>query len=780
MISLLRAKTRWKQKRQDSEEVMRLSQSLQLTPFVVSLLLNRGLRTEQEIVNFLYTEQHFHDPFLLHDMKQSVERIHQAIEDGEHILIFGDYDADGVSSTTLLLLTLQELNANVSFYIPNRFTEGYGPNEAAFRWAKSEGYSLIITVDTGISAIKEADVAKELGIDLIITDHHEPSPSLPDAYAIVHPRLGETYPFGYLAGVGVAFKLSHALLGRVPDHLLDIAVIGTIADLVPLIGENRLIAKKGIEKLRQTTRPGYLALFRVANINASEINEEAIGFSVGPRINAVGRLGDADPAVQLLTTKDQEEAEFLAQEINTTNQLRQDIVKQITEEAMLEVEERFSPERNKVLVIAKEGWNAGVIGIVASKLVERYYRPTIILSIDHQKGIAKGSARSIEGFDLFDNLSKCRDLLPHFGGHTMAAGMSLAISDVDELRNRLNGLAEEVLTEEHLLPITEIDTTCSLSDVTLSSIEEMQLLAPFGVDNPKPCIRIEDVALESIRQIGTDGSHLKLLLQDGESKLDCVGFGFGFVVEQISPLSRVSVVGEATINEWNHFRKPQIMISDISVEHWQLFDLRGMRNIEKCITSLPENLLTVLYFREPPTFSSSIRGMVQRASEATEHSLNGRYVVLYDLPESIDDVKQLFTKGFPSRIYTVFWHEYEHTFNTIPTRDHFKWYFSFLRQNAAFSLREYGEKLCQHKGWSKDTVKFMTQVFFELEFVTIKNGVIFMKDIVSKRDLSESDTFREKMNGLQVEKELVYSTYQQLYTWFSNMQKSCLTCQEAY
>lgn len=779
MISLLRAKTRWNEKSQDEEEVKRLSQSLHITPFVISLLMNRGLQTEQEIVDFLFTEQQFHDPFLLHDMKLAVPRILHAIEEGERILIFGDYDADGVSSTTLLMLTLEELHANVSFYIPNRFTEGYGPNEAAFRWAKDEGFSLIITVDTGISAIKEAEVAKEIGLDLIITDHHEISPQLPDAYAIIHPRIGDSYPFQHLAGVGVAFKLSHALLGRVPEHLLDIAVIGTIADLVPLFGENRLIAKKGIEKLRETSRPGYRALFQVANINANEINEESIGYSIGPRINAVGRLGDADPAVQLLITNDLEEARFLAGEIDSTNRLRQDIVKKIADEAIQEVEDKYSSDQNKVLVIAKEGWNAGVIGIVASKLVERYYRPTILLSIDREKGIAKGSARSIEGFDLFANLSTCRDLLPHFGGHAMAAGMSLSLGDVDDLRSRLNQLADATLSEEQLFPITDIDTTCTLGEVTISAIEELQLLAPFGVGNPKPCIRIEEAAIESIRQIGSDGSHIKLLLRDGDTKLDCVGFGFGHVAEEISPMSRVSVVGEVSINEWNHFRKPQIMISDLAVNYWQLFDYRGDRNIEKFLLSLPEDKVTAIYFQKAIS-AFSLPGALLQAKEVTEQLLTGRYVVLLDLPVSMDEVEKLFAKGFPERIYAVFHQENQHTFSTVPTRDHFKWYFAFLRQQAPFSLSKHGAKLCQHKGWSKDTVIFMTQVFFELEFVTIKDGLIFMSDCISKRDLLESATYREKINGLQVEKELVYSTYQQLFMWFSNMQSSSLTCQEAY
>lgn len=782
---MLRAKTRWKQKTSNEELVQQLSDSLQLTPFVTSLLINRGLETEEEITNFLYMErQDFHDPFLLKDMDRAVQRIQHAIETGEQILIFGDYDADGVSSTTVLLLALQELGAQVEFYIPNRFTEGYGPNEGAFRWAKDAGFSLIITVDTGISAVNEARLAKELGLDLIITDHHEPPLQLPEAYAIIHPKLEDSiYPFQDLAGVGVAFKVAHALLGRVPEHLLDIAVIGTIADLVPLHGENRLLAKRGIEKLQQTKRLGLQALFQVANSKQHELNEESVGFAIGPRINAVGRLEDAAPAVHLLLTDDVVEAKELAEEIDGLNKLRQEIVQQIAAEAIQEVEAHYPPNENKVLVLAREGWNAGVIGIVASKLVDRYYRPTIILSINKEKGIAKGSARSIEGFDLFANLSDCRDILPHFGGHPMAAGMTLEMNDVDELRRRLNELADKQLTEQDLVPITKIDAVCTLEDITLSAIEEMQLLAPFGVGNPKPRIQVNDVELESIRQIGSDGSHLKLTLRDGRTKLDSVGFGFGKAAEEISPVSTVSLVGEASINEWNNFRKPQLMISDIAVTQWQLFDWRSMRNIEKHIAALPANLLKIIYFREETLTHIPLAGYescLVSAKEAKHLNLEGSYIVLLDMPPTTKHLQELLSHGFPDRVYAVFHQEMQHTFSTVPTREHFKWYYAFLRQQAPFSIVKHGAQLCQHKGWSKDTVNFMTMVFFELEFVKIKDGVIFVSNQTQKRDLTESVTYREKINQLQLEKELVYSTYQQLKARFHNMKNGSFTHEEAF
>ncbi|WP_459499307.1 single-stranded-DNA-specific exonuclease RecJ [Bacillus sp. C1] len=768
---MLQPKTRWKEKSYNEELVGELASKLQLSPLMTSLFLGRGLDTEEQIVDFLNTEkQEFHDPFLLEGMDRTVERIGKAIQNGEQILIFGDYDADGVSSTTVLFLALQELGADVEFYIPNRFTEGYGPNEEAFRWAHSAGFSLIITVDTGIAAVHEAKVAKELGVDLIITDHHEPPPELPEALAIIHPKLeGGAYPFHYLAGVGVAFKVAHALLGRVPEHLLEFAVIGTVADLVSLHGENRLLVQRGLKQMRMTKNIGLKALFKVANVSQSEITEESIGFAIAPRINAIGRLEDAAPAVHLLLSDDPEEAKELAEEIDEMNKLRKDIVKQITEEAIAEVENNYPPEDNKVLVLAKEGWNPGVIGIVASKLVERFYRPTIVLCIDPEKQTAKGSARSIAGFDLFANLSDCRDLLPHFGGHPMAAGMTLHMNDVEELRRRLNEQAEAILTSEDFTPITTIDAICNVEDVTLSAIEEMQKLAPFGVGNPKPRIAVKNAELESIRAIGSDGSHLKMALREGQATLDTIGFGFGSYAKEISPVATVSVVGEVSINEWNNFKKPQLMIQDIAVDAWQLFDWRSMRNVESNLAEIPKEKVTMVYFSEEVLNKFSLGEYKEELTHASQVTSLDEYIVLLDLPQSTDELRSLFQAGFPARIYTLFYQENQHLFSTVPTREHFKWYYSFLHQKAPFSLRQYGEQLCRHKGWSKDTVNFMTQVFFELEFVTIKDGVIFMAEETKKRDLIESNTYREKMNHLQLEKELVYSTYQQLYTWFETI-----------
>ncbi|MFT4412763.1 single-stranded-DNA-specific exonuclease RecJ [Fredinandcohnia humi] len=784
---MLQSKTRWKVNENNIELTNLLINELQVTPLVASLLINRGLTTVEAAREFLNIEDiDFHDPYLLDQMDVAIDRITRAINNNERILVFGDYDADGVSSTTVMVTVLKEKGADVEFYIPNRFTEGYGPNETAFRWAKSEGFSLIITVDTGISALHEAEIAKELGIDLIITDHHEPGPELPAATAIIHPKKPNSqYPFKELAGVGVAFKVAHALRGEVPTDLLDVAVIGTIADLVPLHDENRLLAKRGIRALQSTTRPGIKALLKKARIDSSEVNEETVGFAIGPRINAVGRLGSADPAVHLLMTFDPEEAAMIADEIDDLNKERQHLVNQMTEEAIKEVEEKFPPSSNPVLVIAREGWNSGVIGIVASRLVERFYRPTIVLSIDPEKGLAKGSARSIEGYNLFESLSTCRDILPHFGGHPMAAGMTLEVSNIDELRKRLIDIANQVLTPEDFQPITIVDTSCLLSDITIETILEMNKLSPFGMGNPKPKVLIHEVEISSLRKIGADQSHLKVVLQQEPLTLDAVGFGMGYVSEGISPLSKLSVIGELTINEWNNSRKPQIMLQDVAVHEWQLFDIRGMKDFSSYLSKIDDDKLQLIAFSKDTITKLNITNreneilFVKSYEEARDAQLDSKYVVLLDLPDEDILIKALFEATFPSRIYTLFYHEQEHFFSTIPTREHFKWFYAFLSKKGPFDMNRYAADLAKYRGWSRETIDFMSKVFFELEFVKIDKGFISLSNQAKKRDLTESKTYQLKVQRIELEKQLLYSSYQQLKHWFDTINKGSLSLEEA-
>lgn len=769
---MLKPKTRWIVRQTDEEMRDQLCEKLAVSPLLASLLINRGITDEETARHFLFDKGNdFHDPFLLKGMAEAVERIRAAISNEEPILIYGDYDADGVSSTSVMMTVLQDLGANVEFYIPNRFTEGYGPNEEAFRWASDSGFRLIITVDTGIAATKEARLAKELGLDLIITDHHEPGPELPEALAIIHPKHPEgDYPFGYLAGVGVAFKVAHALYGEVPEHLLELVVIGTIADLVPLTGENRAIAKAGLKKLQQTTRPGIEALCKLTATKKETITEETIGFMIAPRINAVGRLSDAYPAVELLLTPDKGTAEQLATEIDAMNKERQAIVNEITAEALAMVEENYPIEQYPVLVIGKENWNPGVIGIVASKLVEKFYRPTIVLSFDRENNTAKGSARSIAGYDLFKNLSTCRELLPHFGGHPMAAGMTLQLSDVDELRSRLCQLAQEQLTEEDFVPVTEIDVVVPLPEVNLNVVEQLESLAPYGVSNPKPKVLIEEVGLSSMRKIGSDKTHLKLQLDDQQTSLDSIGFSMGHYADHIAPLSKVSVIGELAVNEWNNIRKPQLFLQDLRVDTWQLFDARGHRQFEKWLEQVPQDRVLMMFNKETIAELKLDRWQteiieVTDVEAAKQVAIDQKNIVLIDMPPSSQLIEALLTNGRPERIYVHFHQKDNHFFSTMPTRDHFKWFYAFLMKRKTFDLHRYGNDLAKHRGWSRETIDFMSQVFSELEFVTINNGMMALHETAAKRNLTESPSYQHKKMQVELENQLLYSSYQELKDW---------------
>ncbi|MEB2279130.1 single-stranded-DNA-specific exonuclease RecJ [Lysinibacillus xylanilyticus] len=675
----------------------------------------------------------------------------------------------GVSSTTVMLNVLLDLGADVSFKIPNRFIHGYGPNEALFREAHEEGAQLIITVDNGISGIEPIRVAKELGMDVIVTDHHEPGDELPPADIILHPRIPEGhYPFGELAGVGVAFKLAHALYGELPTHLMEYVAVGTVADLVPLVDENRYLVKRGIEEMRRSLSPWVQAMCEVASAEQAKINEETIGFYFGPRLNAVGRLGEAAPGVELLMAEDNAKAIALAKQLNTCNSERKDIVKSITDEAIALIESDKKIGDSLVLVIAGEGWNAGVVGIVASRLVELYYRPTIVLSLDYEKGTAKGSARSIEGFHLYNELAKNRDILPHFGGHPMAAGMTLSIEHVDELRSRLNDQARACLSEEQLTPVLNIDIPLKMDEISADAIEEISTLGPYGTDFPKPVYVLEDVEISSMRKIGAAENHIKMELTDGYEKLDSVGFNKGHLHDELTYGIKVSFTGDLQINEWQGRKKAQFMIEDVQTTEWQLFDIRGIRQTSRWLNTVPKEEATFIAFRsETVTYYQSLIGVPILTVDPTLSNVEqSNYIVLLDLPQNVQMLESVLRKTAPSRIYAHFYMPDSQYFNGLPTREQFSWYYKFLKNRPAFPLNMHLAELAKHTGWPLDALKFMTQVFFELDFVKMESGLTTVNVNAPKQALTEAPSYKQRSEQIEMEQKLVYAPYIELKQWF--------------
>lgn len=768
-LHMLQAKTRWRILEQNELLAQELADELRVSMLTARLLVRRGIQTVQAAKRFLhYEEPTFYDPFLLKGMEETIERIALAVKRNERILVFGDYDADGVSSTSVMLTALQTYGADCDYYIPNRFTEGYGPNCPALDFAKRQGYHLVITVDTGISALNEAAHAKDIGLDFIITDHHEPPPVLPEALAIINPKQpGCPYPFKELAGVGVAFKVAHALLGRLPEELLDYAVIGTIADLVPLVDENRLLAKKGLRAIESSGRPGIRALKEVCSIKQEAMDADHIGFAIGPRLNAAGRLDSANPAVELLLADEDEEAKALATEIDSLNKERQAIVSKMTEEAIRLVETTYGTKIPHAIVVAKEGWNPGVIGIVASRLVEQFYRPTIVMSIDESSGLAKGSARSIEGFDMYRELANNRDILPHFGGHPMAAGMTLKTNDIGDLRSRLIEQAKQTLTDDMLTPATDIDLVAEVEDVTVQVIGELQALAPFGVANRKPIVLVEDAHISDMRRIGSNQNHLKIQFAGAQKPLDGIAFRMGHLYEEITPHAKLSAIGTVSLNEWNGKVKPQLIIDDLAVLEWQLFDWRSIQpnRLNSRLLDLPREKLVAISFQEGTKERLGLDVPVYDYQQAP--SFFEAYVVLLDLPSNRVELETLFSKkGKPSRVYVVFSEEEESFFQTNPNREQFKWYYGFIKKKQRFSLNQLGAKLEKHKGWSARTVEFMTTVFLELGFIKLDDGIVEAVENPEKKALTASPTYQAKQEKAWLENEFVFASYQQLKEWF--------------
>jgi len=767
---MILSKKRWRVERPDAKLVQTLQNDLQLSAIAAKILAARGCETTADAESLLnMTEASIHDPFLMHGMAEAVARIEQALDNGEKILVYGDYDCDGVSSTTVMLNVLLDLGADVSFKIPNRFIHGYGPNEALFREAHEEGVQLIITVDNGISGIEPIRVAKELGMDVIVTDHHEPGDELPPADIILHPRIPEGhYPFGELAGVGVAFKLAHALYGELPTHLMEYVAVGTVADLVPLVDENRYLVKRGIEEMRRSLSPWVQAMCEVASAEQAKINEETIGFYFGPRLNAVGRLGEAAPGVELLMAEDNAKAIALAKQLNTCNSERKDIVKSITDEAIALIESDKKIGDSLVLVIAGEGWNAGVVGIVASRLVELYYRPTIVLSLDYEKGTAKGSARSIEGFHLYNELAKNRDILPHFGGHPMAAGMTLPIEHVDELRSRLDDQARACLSEEQLTPVLNIDIPLKMDEISADAIEEISTLGPYGTDFPKPVYVLEDVEISSMRKIGAAENHIKMELTDGYEKLDSVGFNKGHLHDELTYGIKVSFTGDLQINEWQGRKKAQFMIEDVQTTEWQLFDIRGIRQTSRWLNTVPKEAATFIAFRsETVTYYQSLIGVPILPVDPTLSNVEqSNYIVLLDLPQNVQMLESVLRKTAPSRIYAHFYMPDSQYFNGLPTREQFSWYYKFLKNRPAFPLNMHLAELAKHTGWPLDALKFMTQVFFELDFVKMESGLTTVNVNAPKQALTEAPSYKQRSEQIEMEQKLVYAPYIELKQWF--------------
>ena len=555
---------KWEIYQTNEEKVEKLQEKYKLNRLLSTLLTNRGITEEAEITKFLNPKRSdFYDPFGMPDMEKAAERILKAIKDKEQIIIYGDYDVDGITSVTVLKSFLEERGIQVNVYIPNRLNEGYGLNKTAMEEIAKQGNKLMITVDCGITAVDEVEYAKTFGIETIITDHHEPAEELPKAIAVVDAkRKDNKYECRNLAGVGVVFKLIQALsikLGLDPKEYLkylDIVCVGTISDIVPLTDENRVIVKLGLKLVEQTKNLGLKEILQ--SCGYSKINSTTISFGVAPRINACGRMGHQEEALNLLLSKEENEVKELTQKINEYNKTRQEIEKNIYNEAVEQIEKEGLDTKNTIVVSGK-GWHHGVIGIVSSKITELYFKPSILLC--EEDGECKGSGRSIPGFDLHEALMECNDTIDKFGGHAMAVGINIKKEKVEEFKEEFEKIAKEKEVDK-IIPILNLDAEIKLDDVNKEMVDSLIELEPFGEANKMPIFAFRNLKIDSIRSL-SEGKHLRLSVKDNKNIINAIGFNMGALADTYRIGDRVDIAGNLEINSFNGVDSIQINIKDI-------------------------------------------------------------------------------------------------------------------------------------------------------------------------------------------------------------------------
>ena len=557
-------KKKWSFYEVEQEKINEISNKYNITKLLAQILVNRGITEEKEISTFLEpTRNDFYDPFLLPDMEKAVDRIIEAINNQEKVMIFGDYDVDGITSVTVLKKFLKERGLETGYYIPNRLEEGYGLNKEAVEKIIEQGYTLIITVDCGISGIEEIEECNKLGVQTIVTDHHEQGENIPNAYAVVDAkRKDNKYPFRELAGVGIVFKLIQAISTKLTleekEYLkyLDIVAVGTISDIVPLINENRVIAKLGLMLIKMTKNIGLRELIIASNYK--QIDSNTISFGIAPRINACGRMGHQEEALKLFLTDNIVEAKEITNKLNKYNSERQEKEGNIFKQALEKLQTENIENRNTI-VLGGDNWYHGVIGIVASKLTESFFKPTILVCFEGEEG--KGSGRSIPSFDLHEALSYSGNYLEKFGGHAMAVGLTLKKENFESFKEKFEEFAEQKNIKQ-IIPTIKIDCEISKNDLKLETVEELKKLEPFGEKNQRPCFVYKGLKINSIRAL-SEGKHLKLSLRDDNQLIDAIGFNLGHLADEFLIGDKVDIVGILEINEYNGIKKVQINLKDI-------------------------------------------------------------------------------------------------------------------------------------------------------------------------------------------------------------------------
>lgn len=733
---MIKSKYIWKLTESDlPDEFLKLSKKYKLDTLAAQILWQRGIRAEEEIQAYLNPDlQQLHDPFLLHDMEKATQRILTAIENGQNILIYGDYDADGMTASSVMKSALDELGAEVQVYLPNRFTDGYGPNLDVYKYfIQNEDIDLIITVDNGVAGHEAIAYAQSQNVDVIVTDHHSMPEELPKAFAIVHPEHPESnYPFKYLAGVGVAFKVATALLDYIPSDMLDLVAIGTIADMVSLTDENRILVSHGLKVLANTERAGLMELMRLSGTDFEKVNEETVGFQIAPRLNALGRLDDPNPAIELLTGWDEEMAAEIAQMIDEKNSERKVIVENIYNQALTMMTDE------PVEVLYHQDWHKGVLGIVAGRLLEQFHKPIIMLA--EEEGILRGSARSIENFNIFEALNGHRELFIAFGGHKQAAGMTFALENVEAIKQVMLEFIQENDIDMSEKSSLEVQGSLQFDQISLETIRSLEKLSPYGMDNPKPHFLLTDYQVEQARSMGKDNSHLKLKLVQNGQALDAVYFGHGSESLEFEQ-SDTELVGTLSSNTWNGTTTVQLMVADARVNGVELLDIRS-RQVE-----LPKN--TIRFVHNEVKNGTIEEVLIIEEAPTDKDALSALTELIHE-----QDFELIYFKNTIKKNYYL---------TGAGTREQFARFYKAIYQYPEFDIRFKLKDLANYLKIPDILMVKMIQIFEELNFVTIDNGMMSVNKAAEKRDISESNIYQELQEIIAFQELFALSPVKEIY-----------------
>lgn len=733
---MIKSKYIWKLTESDlPDEFLKLSKKYKLDTLAAQILWQRGIRAEEEIQAYFNPDlQQLHDPFLLHDMEKAVQRILTAIENGQNILIYGDYDADGMTASSVMKSALDELGAEVQVYLPNRFTDGYGPNLDVYKYfIQNEDIDLIITVDNGVAGHEAIAYAQSQNVDVIVTDHHSMPEVLPEAFAIVHPEHPESnYPFKYLAGVGVAFKVATALLDYIPSDMLDLVAIGTIADMVSLTDENRILVSHGLKVLANTERAGLMELMRLSGTDFEKVNEETIGFQIAPRLNALGRLDDPNPAIELLTGWDEEVAAEIAQMIDEKNSERKVIVENIFNQALTMITDE------PIQILHHKDWHKGVLGIVAGRLLEQFHKPIIMLA--EEEGVLRGSARSIENFNIFEALNEHRELFMAFGGHKQAAGMTFALENVEAIKQVMLDFIQENDIDMSEKSSLEVQGSLQFDEISLETIRSLEKLSPYGMDNPKPHFLLTDYQVEQARSMGKDNSHLKLKLVQNGQALDAVYFGHGAESLEFEQ-SDTELVGTLSSNTWNGTTTVQLMVADARVNGVELLDIRS-RQVE-----LPKN--TIRFVHNEVKNGTIEEVLIIEEAPTDKEALSALTELIHE-----QEFELIYFKNTIKKNYYL---------TGAGTREQFARFYKAIYQYPEFDIRFKLKDLANYLKIPDILLIKMIQIFEELNFVTIDNGMMSVNKAAEKRDISESNIYQELQEIVAFQELFALSPVKEIY-----------------